>query len=411
MEPLETSAGSTEAARAKQKKAPPKSPEAPGLLKRSLVWFWGAEHEGEADSAPARAIEYERRARVAAELARRALEPPEPFADGSPDALAAGLYHQSISWGLRALAERHSASGHGKNGNGSSAASAKATQPAEVAVEAASDDDEPSSAPDSEPSAAEAVAPGAASDPAAGDLAKLGFAELWQAAEPDKLLKQANLTQAEIDEAKQQLSGCSFADYADLPAEDQLRWARKLRVVAEGLLYGIEVTSGRYSPPWLSRALRVGLLVVLILGLGWGAASVREWMVELDNIARGKPWTTSSTYSAFPGCRSPARKCVESPNFFFHTNDESQPWWEMDLGTVQKFSKVKVKNREDCCSDRVVPLVLEVSSDGKNWKQLARKNDVFTTWQAEFSPVEARWVRLRLAKKGIFHLLSVDIYK
>jgi hypothetical protein len=52
-----------------------------------------------------------------------------------------------------------------------------------------------------------------------------------------------------------------------------------------------------------------------------------------------------------------------------------------------------------------------VSSDGKQWKQLARKNDVFTTWQAEFSPVEARWVRLRLAKKGILHLAAVDVYK
>jgi hypothetical protein len=81
------------------------------------------------------------------------------------------------------------------------------------------------------------------------------------------------------------------------------------------------------------------------------------------------------------------------------------------LGTIQRLSSVKVQNREDCCSDRAVPLLLEVSSDGKQWKQLARKNDVFTTWTAEFSSVEARWVRLRLARKGMLHLAGIDIYK
>ncbi len=428
MEPVETSASSSGAALANKKQAPVKGPDGRGFFKRSLEWFWGAEPEGDAESAPARALEYERRARVAAELARRALEPPEPFADGSPDALAAGLYHQSIVWGLRSLAERHSVSTGTANGNGASArptpspakpaAKAKAKADDDAGDDAATDEtegDDTSSAADSEPSpiATESDAASAGSSVsghALGDLAKLGVSELWQAASPEKLLQQANLTPAEIDEAKQQTSGCSFADYADLPSDDQLRWARKLRIVAEGLLYGIEVSSGRYSPPWLSRALRVGLLILLVGGIGWGAVSVREWMVELDNIARGKPWTTSSSY-ATAACRSPAQKCPESPSFFFHTNEENQPWIELDLGTIQPFSSVKVKNREDCCSDRAVPLLLEVSSDGKQWKQLARKNDVFTTWTAEFASVEARWVRLRLARKGMLHLTGVDIYK
>lgn len=394
-----------------------------GFFKRSLEWFWGADPEGEAESAPARALEYERRARVAAELARRALEPPEPFADGSPDALAAGLYHQSIVWGLRSLAERHSA-GTSPTGNGHAASAAPAPKAtpksdAKTTGDAATEKDaadeggaEGAETEAESESATRSEAPGVAGATglAASDLAKLGVSELWQAASPDKLLQQANLTQAEIDEARRQTSGCSFADYADLPSDEQLRWARKLRVAAEGLLYGIEVSSGRYSPPWLSRALRVGLLILLVGGIGWGTVAVREWMIELDNVARGKPWTTSSQYPT-ASCRSPAQKCPESPSFFFHTNDENQPWIEMDLGTIQRISSVKVDNREDCCSERAVPLLLEVSSDGKQWKQLARKNDVFTTWTAEFASVEARWVRLRLAKKGMLHLAGINIYK
>ncbi|HEU5076231.1 MAG TPA: discoidin domain-containing protein, partial [Polyangiaceae bacterium] len=391
-----------------------------GFFKRSLEWFWGAEPEGDAESAPARALEYERRARVAAELARRALEPPEPFADGSPDALAAGLYHQSILWGLRSLGERHSVAGQSGNGHAAvlptTGSASKAAPPDDDGRDVGgADGDESQSAPSSEPGSSATKpdapsTPAVASRPSMGDLARLGFGELWLVAAPDKLLLQANLTQAEIDEAKQQMSGCSFADYADLPADDQLRWARKLRVVAEGLLYGIEVSSGRYSPPWLSRALRVGLLLLLILGVGWSAIAVREWMIELDNIARGKPWTTSSAF-ATAACRSPAQKCAESPSFFFHTTEESQPWVELDLGTIQRLSSVKVKNREDCCSDRAVPLLLEVSNDGKQWKQLARKNDVFTTWHAEFPSAEARWVRLRLARRGMLHLAGFDVYK
>jgi len=102
---------------------------------------------------------------------------------------------------------------------------------------------------------------------------------------------------------------------------------------------------------------------------------------------------------------------MESPNFFFHTQEQNQPWMEIDLGAVQRISSVKIKNRQDCCAERAVPLVLEVSKDGQKWNQLARKNEVFGTWHAKFAPVETRWVRLRVARKSMLHLQSVDIYK
>ena len=421
MEPVETSASAGGAVGTKQKAAASKKPHDKGIFKRSLNWFWGAEPPQGDDAAlsPARALEYERRARIAAEWARRALEPPEPFVDGQPDGLAAGLYHQSIVWGLRSLAERRSIKGLAANGHSAPSATVESAQAktGDEATPAAtpSDDDADATSTEITESAesAETKQPSTTSSDSVGepvaDLAKLGVDGLWQAAAPEKLLLEANLTQAEIDEAKQQLSGCSFADYTDLPSDDQVRWGRKLRIVAEGLLYGIEVTSGRYSPPWLGRALRVGSLLLLLGGIGWGAVAVREWMVELDNIARGKSWTISSVYPM--GCRSPAQKCMESPSFFFHTQEQQGPWVEFDLGTPQRFSRVKVRNREDCCSDRAVPLVLEASSDGKKWNQLARKNEVFSTWQPEFTATEARWVRLRSTKKTMLHFVSVDIYK
>lgn len=366
-------------------------------MQRSLEWFWGAPPPElkNPESASFKAVDYERRARVAAELARRALEPPEPFADGQPDALACGLYHQSILWSLRSLNERRKSAPIATNGDKTEA---------RVASEDRDSDAPNSDAPNSD-------APNSASAEAAAEpQATASFSELWDAAAMKPLLAAANLTAEEVNEVKRQMAGSSFEDYSDLPSSEQVRWGRKLRVVAEGLIYGIEVTSGRYSPPWLSRALRIGLLLVLVIGVGWGGFAVREWMIELNNVARGKPWTTSSTYAA-PGCRSPAQECMESPNFFFHTQEENGPWLELDLGTVQSISSVKIRNREDCCSERAVPLVVEVSTDGKQWKQVARKNEIFGVWHPEFPAVDARWVRLRVARKSILHLASVDVYR
>lgn len=385
-------------ARGKLAKAKPKR----GVLRRSIDWVWGTQPEsggeGELDLSK-RGLEYERRARIAAELARRALEPPEPFSDGPPDALACGLYHQSIIWALHSLAAFR------EHARAQAAEQAK-PQPTAREPQASEPDDDDDGAAD-EGAVDESARALSAHPTNPKDAAELEA--LWKAAKPDPLLEEANVTKEEAAEVKGCVGRNSFEAYADLPADDQVRWAKKLRVVAEGLVYGLELTSGRYNPPWLARTLKLGLIAVLLGGLAWGGFAVKSYLAELDNIARGKSWTISSTFPQ--GCRSPAQKCAESPNFFFHTQEQNQPWIQIDLGGVQRFKSVKVVNRQDCCSDRAIPLVLEVSSDGQKWQQIARKNELFTTWHPEFSPVEGRWVRLRIPKKGILHLVSVGVYK
>ena len=363
---------------------------------------------------PKRALEYERRARVAAELARRALEPPEPFSDGPPDALACGLYHQSIIWSLHSLAAfreqaRAQAVSEAKPEARTKARGPQASESeADSEPEAEEGDEDPATAADRDDVVTEAAPSPIATRPINPKSAP-ELEALWKAAKPDPLLEEAHVAREEIAEAKARVAQSSFESYADLPADDQVRWAKKLRVLAEGLVYGLELTSGRYNPPWLARTLKLGLIFVLLGGLVWGGFAVKSYLAELDNISRGKSWVISSTFPM--GCRSPAQKCAESPNFFFHTQEQNQPWLEIDLGGVQRFSSVKVVNRQDCCSERAIPLVVEVSSDGQKWQQIARKNELFTEWHPQFSPVEARWVRLRIPKKGILHLVSVDVYK
>jgi hypothetical protein len=68
-----------------------------------------------------------------------------------------------------------------------------------------------------------------------------------------------------------------------------------------------------------------------------------------------------------------------------------------------------VTNRTDCCSDRTVPLVAEISDDRATWKEIGRRDAEFTTWVLTFPPDRARYLRLRIARKSTFHLKEVTL--
>lgn len=43
-----------------------------------------------------------------------------------------------------------------------------------------------------------------------------------------------------------------------------------------------------------------------------------------------------------------------------HTNEETNPWWLLDLGSAQDIGKIVVHNRADCCGDRLKDATVEV---------------------------------------------------
>lgn len=213
-----------------------------------------------------------------------------------------------------------------------------------------------------------------------------------------------NLTSDEIARAK--LCMASFASRTDSSLVRPARDVATLRAVAEALLYTLDVSLQRYTPPALARAAKVALVLLV---LAWFGVSIHRYLDDRRNLARGMPWRASTTTQL--GCKSPAQACLESPGFFFHTQEENQPWLEIDLGAVRPISSVKVTNRADCCGDRAIPLVLEVSTDQQAWTQVAQQTEVFSVWDPEFAATEARWVRLRVAKRSSMHLISVAVYE
>jgi hypothetical protein len=178
-------------------------------------------------------------------------------------------------------------------------------------------------------------------------------------------------------------------------SDDQEARARSL---AERLVLDLDAPRWQVERVRVRRAMR-GLLVgaaLVLVGLG-----VRTLALG-PNLAAGKPFRTSSTYAG----------CLTDPlcaDLLFHTNTEANPWVEFDLGSARQVSRVEVKNRSDCCGDRAVPLVLELGEDRASFRQVARRDTLFSTWTATFHEQTARYVRLTAQKQTALHLEAVAV--
>ena len=196
-----------------------------------------------------------------------------------------------------------------------------------------------------------------------------------------------------------------FVSVAELSPEQQRDTRLALRATVEALLTQLEEPSRRTKALGFQRAWRLGLLVLLV-----GVVGSALWSRLFGELAVGKEWRASSNYGS-GGCTSPAQSCVGNNAYFFHTKvNDHNPWIEFDLADDERVSVVKVENRQDCCAERAVPLLVEISRDHRTWQPVARRDAIFSSWRASFDPVRARWVRLRAPQGGPLHLFSVRIY-
>jgi F5/8 type C domain-containing protein len=211
-----------------------------------------------------------------------------------------------------------------------------------------------------------------------------------------------------VDEAARlsaRLEQSSFDAFARLPAREQLSLLADLAPFADTLL---DERNPERELTWKRRLLwtGAGILLLSLLAIMW--PRVLDHWYDSQDLARGKPWTASSR-EGDSGCASPAQRCDGGEPFFFHTKREKDPWLVIDLEAVQTVSSVLVRNRRDCCRDRVVPLVIQVSTDQEHWTEVARNPDEFGEWKAKFAPVEARWIKLTVPKRTWLHLRRVRV--
>jgi hypothetical protein len=179
-----------------------------------------------------------------------------------------------------------------------------------------------------------------------------------------------------------------------LVGREQLRDAVRTRLAQHGLIAWL-VRSPR-------RALVVGAIVLVSLG-------VNAWPLLLArDLAEGKLWIASSAYGSFS--RSGLMSGDPNPDGRFHTLEEPFPSLAIDLGSIQPVHAVAVDNRLNCCRERALPLVIEVSEDGSVWRRVAYRRALFSSFTARFVAVRARYVRLHVDRRSTFHLLRVSVY-
>lgn len=278
------------------------------------------------------------RARVAADVARRAQESAEPFI-ASIDAVLCDLYRQSLYWSLRAL------------GNGE-----------------------------------------------------------WSSIDPI-FLRRAVPDPVLAARVERTTSEATFETLAALPDDERRVLLAALRSTAQILIAELEFDRRAVEAVWAQRILRLGLVCVLLGVVGVLVSRLMENAEQKRDLLHGVAWRTSSTNDGVAQCRSPEQECSASTDYFFHTQEEQSPWIEFDLGSVQSISGVRADNRKDCCQERAAPIVVEISSDQQHWRRVARRDSVFTSWLAKFSPVQARFVRLRLESRNFFHLQHVRVLR
>jgi hypothetical protein len=149
------------------------------------------------------------------------------------------------------------------------------------------------------------------------------------------------------------------------------------------------------------RRIARGVLAFLVVA---GALFV---LLQPRDLAKGASFRTSSTWAV---CRPAEHLCGSSvTDILFHTNEDDQPFIEYDLGAPRDIASVRVTNR-NILRERAVPLVLEVSDDGRQYRALARKDEAFDRWFQRFPRTKARFVRLRAARRTVLHLERVEIY-
>lgn len=110
---------------------------------------------------------------------------------------------------------------------------------------------------------------------------------------------------------------------------------------------------------------------------------------------------------------------VKDGTYGFHTGDQENPWWQVDLGRVVPLDRVVVYNRGDGqVEKRAAHLVLLVSDDGQKWRRAYQHDGAVFGGQRDGKPLHiplrgmpARFVRLTLPGRQYLHLDEVEVYR
>ena len=137
----------------------------------------------------------------------------------------------------------------------------------------------------------------------------------------------------------------------------------------------------------------IGLIII-----GWFIAHQLGSWGRAPDLLLGVPWRASSTYPV-----------LIAPLMFFHTDDEASPSITYEFPAPTALSSLVVTN-SSWFPERAAPLVAEVSTDGTTFREVARREAIFTTWRPYFVRQQVRFLRLRAPHRTWLHLKRVEAH-
>jgi hypothetical protein len=160
------------------------------------------------------------------------------------------------------------------------------------------------------------------------------------------------------------------------------------------------------------RGTRWGRMAAIGVVLLYAVVAFMRAKVLPQNIALNKPVHPSSLRHNPPDGHELVDGDVGA-SYGLHTNMEDSPNVVIDLEGDYWLQTVKVHNRVDGWFDECLPLVLEVSKDGKTYDEVARRDTHFDAnppWVINVGGRPARYVRIRVAKHSYLALSEVEVY-
>jgi hypothetical protein len=150
----------------------------------------------------------------------------------------------------------------------------------------------------------------------------------------------------------------------------------------------------------------------------WRLQLEQDWLLQARVEAEGQRAANISTRDdAAGGCDG-----VTNGRWGFHTGEQENPWWQVDLGEVMPLAQVRVWNRadNDSVAARASRFQIHLSDDGTAWRQVYQHDGtVFYGYHmpdrsplaVKLTNAAARFVRIRLPGKAFLHLDEVEVLR
>jgi hypothetical protein len=156
----------------------------------------------------------------------------------------------------------------------------------------------------------------------------------------------------------------------------------------------------------MARATRRAVWAFGLLAIAVAIAAVVA-TVMLRNPWENYTWSASSTWGAFPQSGTLGEHWAY--DLLFHTDEQKDPWVIVDFHDVRTVGRILVRNRTDCCSDRSLPLMLELAGNDRTFTPVGTRTLPFEEWEVTFPPRKARFLRLSVKSTTFLHLCEIQI--